>query len=65
MVEVDPTSAVVGAAGGVPLIDTFQEPVAAVFVGGVGGSASGVPSRCDRASNGLPGFDLRTRGLAT
>jgi hypothetical protein len=24
MVEVDPTSAVVGAAGGVPLIDTFQ-----------------------------------------
>ena len=26
MVEVDPT-AVVGAAGGVPLIDTFQEPV--------------------------------------
>ena len=33
MVEVDPTSAVVGAAGGVPLIDTFQEPVAAVCVG--------------------------------
>ncbi len=26
--------------------------------------ASGVASRCDRASNGLPGFDLRTRGLA-
>ena len=33
MVEVDPTSAVVGAAGEVPLIDTFQEPVAAVCVG--------------------------------
>ena len=33
MVEVDPTSAVVGAAGGAPLIDTFQEPVAAVCVG--------------------------------
>ena len=33
MIEVDPTSAVVGAAGGVPLIDTFQEPVAAVCVG--------------------------------
>jgi len=33
MVEVDPTSAVVGAAGGVPLIDTFEEPVAAVCVG--------------------------------
>ena len=33
MVAVDPTSAVVGAAGGVPLIDTFQEPVAAVCVG--------------------------------
>ena len=31
MVEVDPTSAVVGAAGEVPLIDTFQEPVAAVL----------------------------------
>jgi hypothetical protein len=33
MVEVDPTSPVVGAAGEVPLIDTFQEPVAAVCVG--------------------------------
>jgi hypothetical protein len=33
MVEVDPTSAVVGAAGEVPLIDNFQEPVAAVWVG--------------------------------
>jgi hypothetical protein len=33
MVEVDPTSAVVGAAGEFPLIDTFQEPVAAVCVG--------------------------------
>jgi hypothetical protein len=33
MVEVDPTSAVVGAAGEVLLIDTFQEPVAAVCVG--------------------------------
>ena len=33
MVEVDPTSAVVAAAGEVPLIDTFQEPVAAVCVG--------------------------------
>ena len=33
MVEVNPTSAAVGAAGGVPLIDTFQEPVAAVCVG--------------------------------
>jgi hypothetical protein len=31
--------AVVGAAGGVPLIDTFPEPVAAVCVGPVGGSA--------------------------
>jgi hypothetical protein len=31
MVEVDPTSAVV--ADGVPLIDTFQEPIAAVCVG--------------------------------
>ena len=41
MVEVDPTSAVVGAAGEVPvpLIDTFQEPVAAVALGPVGGSA--------------------------
>ena len=34
MVEVDPTSPVVGAAGEVLLIDTFQEPVAAVCVGG-------------------------------
>ena len=33
MVEVDPTSPVVGAAGEVPLTDTFQEPVAAVCVG--------------------------------
>jgi hypothetical protein len=33
MVQVDPTSAVVGAAGEVPLINTFQEPVAAVCVG--------------------------------
>ena len=36
MVEVDPTSAVVGAAGAageLPLIDTFQEAVAAVCVG--------------------------------
>jgi hypothetical protein len=32
MVEVDPTSPVVGAAGEVPLIETFQEPVAAVCV---------------------------------
>jgi hypothetical protein len=33
MVEVDPTSPVVGTAGEVPLTDTFQEPVAAVCVG--------------------------------
>jgi hypothetical protein len=32
MVEVDPRWAVVGAAGGVPLIDTFEEPVAALCV---------------------------------
>lgn len=32
---------VVGAAGEVPLIDTFQEPVADVCVGAVGGSISG------------------------
>jgi hypothetical protein len=33
VIEVDPTPPVVGAAGDVPLIDTFQEPVAAVCVG--------------------------------
>jgi hypothetical protein len=45
VIEVDPTSAVVGSAGGVPLIDTFQEPVAAACVGALGGSAINQPTR--------------------